>query len=121
MPNFKFHRVEPNENYPLIRLQSEDGSYEVGCWPVLFGARVRAGRASCESVDIDYCAGDDAVFLSQLLVTVVRILETIPVGTPSSEICRMMPGYVTRPINRDPCWDNLLALAAKRRLDAGTT
>lgn len=114
MPNFVFHKAEPDENFPLYRAVSEDGSYEVGLTPMLFGVRVRAGRVGAMSADIDYCAGADIGFQFQLLTTIIAILETIPVGTSSGDICRLMPRYEKRPINLDPCWPALQALLAER-------
>lgn len=107
----KFTRAEPTGNFPKLRMVSEDGAYEVGLYPVLFGVRIRAGRVNSPVCDIDYCAGADQLFQVMLLGTVVAILESLPNGTPSSEIRRMMPGFERKPINQDPCWEKLQAMA----------
>lgn len=111
----KFTRAEPTENYPKLRMVSEDGAYEVGLYPVMFGVRIRAGRSNSPVCDIDYCAGADPLFQVLLLAAVVDILESLPDGTPSSEIQNMMPRFERKPINQDPCWGKLQAMAKAAR------
>lgn len=49
-------------NYSIRRFVSENGRWELGITPVLFGVRIRAGLANNEWCVVDYCAGDNWVF-----------------------------------------------------------
>ncbi len=86
----------------------------MGISPVIFGVRVRAGEVGAPGVDIDYCAGADQAFSILLLFTIITILETFPVGTSMGEISEGLPTYERRPIDQDPCWPALKALAEER-------
>jgi len=107
----KFHHVPTDENYAILKLASEDGSYEVGLSPVIYGVRIRGGKANWGCCDIDYCAGADQLFQIRLLDTVVKILEMVPDGTSSGAICRVLPKCDRKPNNEDPCWEKLQALS----------
>lgn len=98
---------------------SENNVWEIGIYPVLFGVRVRGGRVGCQGLDIDYCAGNDPVFLSQLLTTVMSILESFPETLTSQELHTLLPGYEKKPINLDPCWEKLQQLAKERLTQKG--
>lgn len=111
----KFKLDTPNENFPLLRFLSEDGGYEVGLMPVLYGVRVRAGRVGDSFVFIDYCAGADRDFQARLLGVIIDILETLPVGITPREVQDLMPGYDIRPIDKDPCWPTLIELRDARK------
>jgi hypothetical protein len=107
----KFTRAEPSPNYPICRLISETGKWELGLVPMLFGVRVRAGLNGAEWCDIDYCAGADQAFQVELLITVLTILESFPESITSSELYKRMPGFKRKPINQDPCWGQLQRMA----------
>lgn len=115
--NITFNKAEPNENFPIMRFEAEDGSCEVGLTPMLFGVRVRAGDAGAGGVEIDYCAGKDSMFQLQLLAVVKSLIETFPVGTPMREIAKQLPTYKRRPINEDPCWPALQRMLEVRTQD----
>jgi hypothetical protein len=91
---------------------SENDVWSFGIWPVIHGFRVRACMVGAEAVLIDYCAADQLVFLMELLLTVRQILEQLPEDLTESEFERIMPSWQRRPINFDPCWPQLQALAA---------
>jgi len=112
--NITFQRAQPDENFSIMRFESEDGRCEVGLSPVLFGVRVRAGDVGSMAVDIDYCAGADVLFQLQLLDVIKRIIETFPTGTPMRDIAAQLPTYERRPINQDPCWPALQQLLSER-------
>lgn len=118
----KFSGAERNINFPIARFVSENGRWEVGLMPVLFGVRVRAGIVGHDWVNVDYCAGDNPAFALQLLVTVIEIFEGLPEDITGGDVEALMPAYERRPIDRDPCWKKLQDLAqqlkAKRPLHA---
>ena len=91
---------------------STDGLWSIGCWPVMFGVRVVAWRKGSAGPSVDYCAGADPAFLVQLLETIAEIFrQRIPAGASEREVVALMPGWERRPINTDPCWQQLQALA----------
>lgn len=108
-----FKRAIPTENYMFARFVSENGRWELGLTPVLFGVRVRAGLAGECWCDVDYCAGDDPGFAFELLATMVIILESFPESASGREVSRALPEWKRRPINKDDCWPKLKAMAAK--------
>lgn len=114
MSTITFNRADPDENFPILRFVSEDGSCEVGLTPMLFGVRVRASMVGAGGVDIDYCAGADQLFQLQLLDVIKRIIETFPIGTTMGEINKQLPTYKRRPIDQDPCWPALQQFLEKR-------
>lgn len=111
----KFKKTDPDQNFPILRFISEDGGYEAGLMPVLYGVRVRAGRVGDSFVFIDYCAGADKDFQMRLLGVIIDILETLPVGITPRAVQDLMPGYKRRPIDKDPCWPALMELREFRK------
>lgn len=107
-------RVVPNDPSTgwSATFHSENDVWSFGIWPVMFGFRVRACRVGAEAVVIDYCAADQPAFLMQLLVAVQLVLEQLPEDLTESELEKIMPRWQRRPINFDPCWPALQALAA---------
>ena len=93
---------------------SENGIWEIGIHPVLFGFRVRAGRVGEMEVAMDYCAADQHEFLMELYAMAIILLQTYPEETSTAELRADLPGYEVRPINRDPCWENLKELVREK-------
>ena len=106
----KFSPTTPDENY-FRKWCSENGKWEVGLTQMLFGVRVRAGRAGDACPGVDYCAGPDPVFQMQLLAVIVTILEHETEDLEHWDIQSRLPGYERRPINQDPCWERLKKMA----------
>lgn len=102
---------EPMEGYHCI-WRSENNVWYIGTWSVMFGVRAIAWRKDSTGRCIDYCAGDDPVFLGQLLVTLKTIFSFLPEDVSEDEVLRIMPGWERRPINRDACWETLQEMAA---------
>lgn len=98
------------------RWTSENGVWEIGVHPVMFGKRIRAGRVDRPFCAIDLCAGGDEDVLKQLAVLVMYVLESFPEDVLEREVEDLMPWCRTKPINNDPCWDELRKLAVGRRL-----
>jgi hypothetical protein len=92
-------------------LSSADGLWHIGIKPVIFGCRVIAWHRDGVGPTIDYCAGDSASFLLQLLAAIVAIFRRLPDGITEAQLMRLMPGWQRRPINLDPCWQQLQLLA----------
>ena len=106
-----FRRAEPDGNLSILRLSSENGTWDVGFFPVIFGVRVGINRRGSEGFWVkEYCAGADQVFQGQLLLCLVAILECLPENTTERELQNLLPGYRVKPINLDPCWPALQQL-----------
>jgi hypothetical protein len=106
----KFRRVETDENFDFLKFVSEEGQWELGVFSVIYGRRVRLGRAGATWVNLDYCAGDNFLFCLELLDAVGTILSQFPENISGGDIERHFPGYDRRPIDRDPCWEKLSAM-----------
>lgn len=109
----KFSLAPTTENYPLLRLLSESGVWELGLVQVAFGVRVRFGLAAdtC-SYTSDYCAGADRNQIRLLLSVMTAILEDQPETISETQLRAMLPSYQIRPIFNDPtCFPALLELA----------
>ncbi len=109
----KFHAVpnDPGTGWS-VTYHSENDAWSFGIYPVMFGFRVRACRVGADSVVIDYCAADQPAFLVQLMLIVQLVLEQLPEDLSEQELARLLPSWQRRPINFDPCWPALQALAA---------
>lgn len=90
------------------RWLSETGTWELGFWPTIYGCRVRAGRTDdyC-CVPIDYCCGDDAVLLMEVLMVVAKLMEPLPDSATNADVERIFPRHTTKPIHLDPIWPQL--------------
>lgn len=108
----EFSRTNPTPDLPILRLTSEQGRWELGLRPMLYGVRVSLGVIGDGGFCVDYCAGANAVFALELLVTMVMILRQFPEDMPWHELARQFPKYDVKPIDRDPhCWPQLQAMA----------
>lgn len=72
------------ENGMFRRKVSQDGKYEIGIHPVLFGFRIRAGEVGSQVCMLDYCCVRDLTLLELtyscvLAVMQMRIAENKPV------------------------------------------
>jgi hypothetical protein len=106
-----FTQTEPDINYPVKRMLSENGVWEFGIRRMIFGYRVSAGVVGEESYSIDYCCADDLGWLIQVAAIVLAILESLPETTPSREAEKLFPRQWTKPMVNDPeCWAGLMQL-----------
>lgn len=71
----KFNKAESSEYY-YERLVSEDGTIEIGIYPVMFGYRVRAGFIGGFSTELDWCGGDNQTQVELLYSIAKSILES---------------------------------------------
>jgi hypothetical protein len=108
----KFKKTSPNENFPHLRFVSEEGKWEGGLIPMLFGVRVRLARIGAFGPAIDYCAGADEGDMLTLLAVVLNILKELPEKTTEREMKNYLPEQRIRPMFNDPeCWAKLRDLA----------
>jgi hypothetical protein len=71
------------ENQMFRRKVSEDGKYEIGIYPVMFGFRVRAGKVGDGYCHIDYCCQTDLSLIGLVYSCVAAIMqEHIEAGKP---------------------------------------
>jgi hypothetical protein len=115
----KFKMAEREPNYDRLKLVSEGGIWELGLWSVMFGVRVRMGRAGLFYVNLDYCAGADSLFQMELLNAIHIILLEVPESIRDHDLEGMFPPFEIKPINRDPhCWIEIQKMrdAARERL-----
>jgi hypothetical protein len=113
----KFSKSNPCADHMLDpRWVSENGVWEIGVFPVMFGKRVRAGTINSPSCVVDYCAGGNDDFLKEILVTIIVILESFDESVKEVDIERILPTYKTKPINLDPCWAQLKKVALERHI-----
>lgn len=98
------------------RWTSENGVWEIGVYPVMYGKRIRAGIVKSPCCAVDLCAGRDEDVLKELAVLVMYILESFPEDVKTSEVEEVFPFCRVKPINNDPCWEELRKLALRCRL-----
>lgn len=113
----KFSKADPCPDHLLDpRWTSENGVWEIGVHPVMFGKRVRAGKVKSPFCPVDLCAGSDDNVLKELAVMVMYILESLPENANEADVGRLFPICRIKPVNNDPCWEGMRRLALERRL-----
>ena len=104
-----FMKAEDTENY-MERRVSENGVWEFGIRPVLFGYRVAFGPNNTCFYSYDYCCADKPDLLKATHHALLRILESFPEEATEHEILAELPEWNRRPIDQDDCFENLLKL-----------
>lgn len=99
------------EDYTIVWGSKPKGIWKIGVKPVMFGVRAIAWRDGSFGPSVDYCSGDNEVFLIELLFTIKKILSKYPETITEIEVEEMMPMWQRRPIDKDPCWDILKEMA----------
>jgi hypothetical protein len=98
-------RVPDNvENAMFFRHETEDGQWEVGLHPVMFGVRIRAGRVGYGCCLADICLGNNQWMASVIFSIVCAIIE-------ERGHCPQMyewPEFDCRPVWRDRGYMNRL-------------
>lgn len=107
----KLTKTETTEDFDCARFASPTGQWEVGVKRVIFGWRVVGNRVGSSGYVFNYCAGSDRGFLMALVLVIQAIFAGLPEETTERELEMMLPGYDVKPIDRDPCWGKLQALA----------
>lgn len=112
--SLKFNSTDTNENYSIFRWESEGGEWEMGVYPVTYGARVSLGRVgSISYLKGGYCVGNDMLKALQVVSMLQSFLSVQPEQSTENEISRLLPDWDLRPIGYpgDKCWEQLMALA----------
>ncbi len=79
---------------------------------MMFGVRVRLGLCGNGWVTLDYCAGADRQFQTDLLRTVMAALVPFAEEATERVLQDIFPRYEVKPINLDPtCWVELQRMA----------
>lgn len=109
-----------NETYLFKRSVTEDGKYEVGIYPVMFGYRIRAGKVGQMYLNLDYCGGADPVMIRLIYNAVAQIIDdNIANGW---DAFANFPKQYTKPMIKDPeCLAQLLLLVPLVDLSAPVT
>lgn len=63
------------ENGMFFRHETEDGKWEVGIYPVLYGFRIRAGEVGSCMCRLDMCIGDNWLLMYAIFPIVCNIIE----------------------------------------------
>lgn len=114
-----FHQVETDENFDVMKWVSTGGKWELGHYRVMFGVRVRFGRAGEGYVLLDLCAGSDRQLQDDLLRCVMAILLPVSEDSTSRQILEKFPCASSRikPIHKDICWEQIKELAYRTVMD----
>lgn len=110
----KFVKGPGNMDHPISHLVSEGGRWEMGIRPMLFGYRVSASKVGDGGYSIDYCCGNELVWIFMVYQAVMKALEVLPEEIEPWQVSRLFPRQYTKPMRSDlTCWAALLDLAAK--------
>ena len=108
----KFAPAMTNENYPMLRMLSENEAWECGVRAVLFGYRVSANPVGSSTYTIDYCCADEQLWVELILSIVVIAFGLLPETLTSAEAQQLFPQQNIKPIKNDPdCFGQLRQLA----------
>lgn len=61
----------------IQRHESTCGNYEIGIYPVLFGYRIRGGRISYYSCDIDWCFATDVIQMDKYYFLLQKYVDKL--------------------------------------------
>ncbi len=79
----RFHKTTDCQvNMIVNRYVSEDGTFEIGYYRVIYGWRVRAGYVGAKSLEADYCCAMDFDLLARTLAICIARLEMLPDFSP---------------------------------------
>ena len=114
----KFAPAMTNENYPMLRMLSENAAWECGVRAMLFGYRVSANPVGNGAYTIDYCCADEQLWVELILSIVVIAFETLPETLTSEEVQQLFPQQNIKPIKNDAdCFSQLKQLAFSSYLE----
>jgi hypothetical protein len=104
----KLKLATPTESYPMLRLESTEGQWEMGIYPTLYGTRVACGRIDSRLyLKGGYCCGTDSLLLMEVTGAIASILSTYPDSATTHEVESYLPQWNLRPINLDDGLANL--------------
>ena len=107
----KFSEVETEENFPIVKFESENKVWEWGLTPMGFGVRVRVGQVGWPCVEIDYCAGPDVADQMFWLGCITAIMHGLPENITARALCDLFPRQTIKPMRLDKeCQEKLFEL-----------
>jgi len=106
------HQTAAAVGYRAV-FSSQNGTWLIGTYPVLFGVRVVAWRSGSMTRCVDYCVGASRPDLITLLALIRQIFELhLPEDATEEQVTCLLPGWSWRPVQTDPaCWKRLHELA----------
>jgi len=105
----KFKVTPPDENFPILRMVSEGGKWEVGYVPMIFGVRVRLGQVGNGWVECDLCCGPSLLLRAKVLCYILATLLTADeAGIDSKMMRQLFPQPTRKPLDLDPIWEKKL-------------
>jgi hypothetical protein len=112
----KFTYTTPDINYPVCHLISENGKWECGFSPVLFGVRFRISEVGASCCEADLCCGDSGVLRAIVLSYCLEQMEKLDEKTVTPiMINKMFPPSKIKPLDHDPEWCKRLNIEIKER------
>lgn len=92
---------------------SESGRFLIEVRRVMFGCRVSIRQGNDFFYHVDYCFGNNQMWIEAGVVTLARILECYDEATLDlNGLTGILPRYTVRPMLKDPqCWAELTRLA----------
>lgn len=81
-----------------FRHETEDGQWEVGIYPVIYGFRIRAGQVGDLCYNLDMCVGDNWRMMRVLFSIVCRIIEERGCVPNNSD----WPSITIKPVWKNP-------------------
>lgn len=114
-----FNQAEVDENFDIMKWVSPGGIWELGYYRVMYGVRVRFGRAGEGYVLLDLCAGADRALQDVLLRYTMIILMPIAEDSTDRQITEAFPCVHSqiKPIDKDVCWQQMQERAASTLQD----
>jgi len=93
----KFLRAEPNLHYRSLRLVSENSRWELGMSLYSHGMRMRMGRSGRPPEVIDFCMGRNGTIYPEILLAILKKLESVSENQPEPAIDAVFPWHGSRP------------------------
>lgn len=84
----------------FCRMVSENGKFEMGVHPVIFGMRLRAGYVDDDGCILDYCAGEKQDSIEVLYGLSLKMLSEIDEDDENT-IKRLLPHSTIKPFFKD--------------------
>jgi hypothetical protein len=110
-------RAEFTNDYPFLRLVSENRVWEfgIGKLTITGGIRIVAGKIGSRCFEVNYCAGNDRGMALGILAQVLTIMQGMPEFISYSNFRKAFPIQKNKPMINDPeCWEALVEAANRK-------